>query len=299
MFHVTCFMQVIGNQKTVKLLERIVASGHLANAYLFLGPVGVGKLELASSFAKKIVHNTESIDSNLIVVAPEIEEKNGVTKKRDIKIEAVRELQHQLSLTSTGGNYKAVIIDEAERMNVTAQNALLKTLEEPNARVVLILMAQNERKLLPTIISRCQKIRLGLVTDDAIAKIIPGNIINKDEIIFWSAGRGEVAQSLLSDSQELDYRRELKADFIGLASSSAGERFALAEKWSKDTTDLPKKMDIWLVLLRQVLLDKIKINRVSPAKALQLMEAISISVGQIKGTNVNAKLVLENLFLKI
>ena len=292
-------MQIIGNQKIIKLLERIVAKKSIANAYLFLGPTGVGKLEAALFFAKKIVNNTEAIDSNLIMIAPETEEKNGVIKKRDIKIEAIRELQHQLSLTSTGGGYKAVVIDEAERLNVTAQNALLKTLEEPNAQVVLILVAQNERKLLPTIISRCQKIKLGLVSDSEIVNGLPQNMVNKDDIIFWSAGRGEVAQSFLRDPQELEYRREIKKDFLTLTAGSIGERFALAEKWSKDTSDLPKKMDIWTILLRQVMLDKIKIKQLSPAKALLVLEAMASSMKQIKETNANTKLVLENLFLKI
>ena len=291
--------ELVGNAKTIKLLERIAASKRIANAYLFLGPQGVGKFEMALFFARKIIDNKEKIDSNLIIVEPEIEEKNGIVKKRDIKIEAIRQLQHKLSLTSVGGKYKAVIINEAERLNVTSQNALLKTLEEPNDRVVLILVSRDERKILSTIISRCQKIRLGLVSDSEIRRSIPDGAIDREEIVFWSAGRSEVAQLLLGDKQELEYMKQARRDFLDIANGGIKEKFSLAEKWSKDTSEMLKKMDIWTIFLRQAVLGKITAGKISPGKALEIIEEIAKDSESIRETNANTKLILENLFLKI
>lgn len=289
---------MIGNAKTMKLLEKIACSGRIANAYLFLGPQGVGKIRMAAFFAEKIVNNKENAESNLIFISPEKEEKNGIVKKKYIKIEVIRDLQHKLSLTSVGGGYKAVVINEAERLNLTSQNALLKTLEEPNRNVVVILVSQNEKKILPTIISRCQKIRLGLMTDSEVGMNI-GDAKDAGEVIFWSAGRIEMAYDLLSSSQELEYRKEARRDLLLIASCSIGEKFDLADRLSKDISDLLKKMDIWIVFLRQAMLGNMRVRNFPPDKALATIEKISTEMMKLRETNANTKLILENLFLKI
>jgi len=291
-------MAIIGNQKTIKLLDRIAESGKIAGAYLFLGPESVGKFSAALEFANKIIGKGGTINADLIVVAPEIEEIKGVLKKRDIKIEAIRDLQHKLSLTATGGKYKVVIIDEAQRLNKSAQNALLKTLEEPNEQVVLILNCQNADKLLPTIASRCQKINFGLASDVEIAKIIPENNPAKKEIIFWSIGRLGIAFDLLNKPEELSYRNEVLREFKDIFSKNLSEKFSLAEAWSKDTTQAQKKMKLWLIILRQSMLNSEVVMNVSPDKALILIEEISQSLRTMRETNSNARLILENLLLK-
>jgi len=298
-------MITIGNQKTIKLLDRIVEKGKIANAYLFLGPENVGKFTTALEFARKLIFDlsTDStsspqVNSDLIIIAPEIEEKKGVTKKLDIKIEAIRELQHKLSLTSTGGKYKAVIIDDAQKLNKTAQNALLKTLEEPNEKVVLILVAQNEKKILPTVASRCQKIKFSLVDDGEIAKIIPSEASDRDEIIFWSVGRPGIAKLLISDSVEMEFRKKSLHNLRGLFAENSGNKFSLAESASKDMPTFLREMNLWLIVLRQAVLGQDENLKVSPAKALRLSEEIANCIETLKDTNSNARLILENLFLK-
>jgi DNA polymerase-3 subunit delta' len=291
-------MNIIGNEKTIKLLDRIATVGKIANAYLFLGLENVGKFSIAMEFAKNILVDERKINADLIVIAPEIDETKGVIKKRDIKIETIRDLQHKLGLTSTGGRYKVVIIDEAERLNKSAQNALLKTLEEPNEKVVLILVTQNENKMLPTIASRCQKIRFGLVADSEIEKIIPADNNDRQEILFWSIGRPGIAVELIKNNSELNYRRETLRELADMLSKNLNEKFTLAETLSKDTLQLQKKLKLWLIILRQSMLgNKIRVQ-VSPDKALIMMEGISESMETMRETNSNTRLILENLFLK-
>lgn len=290
-------MDFIGNRKTIKLLDRIAAEGKIAGAYLFIGPESVGKFTAALAFAKKMTADKGKINSDLIILGPETEEKKGVIKKLDIKIEAVRNLQHQLNLTSSGG-YKAVIIDNAEKLNKTAQNALLKTLEEPNEKVVLILVAQDEKKILPTIASRCQKVRFGLVPDAEIEKNILSGNKDAREIVFWSIGRPGTALELARDPEALARRQENLREFAGLFGKNVSERFSLAEILSKDAPELQKKFDIWLVVLRESMLGRTGEIRISPDKAVRLIEEIAESARIIKETNSNPRLVLENLFLK-
>ncbi len=307
-------MGIIGHQKIINLLDRAITKNSVSHAYLFSGPESVGKFTVALDFAKKLIGNpsTDStsstsslqesspqvVNSDLIIIEPEIEENKGVIKKLDIKVEAIRDLLHKLSLTSTGGKYKVVIIDDADRLNRTAQNALLKTLEEPNEKVILILVCQNEKKLLPTIISRCQKMRFGLVKDLEIEKIVPSSANNKKEMLFWSVGRPGIVVELNSNPAELERRQETLREFNGLFSKNVSEKFALAEAWSKDIGELYKKLKLWLIILRESMLGKNMGAKVSPEAALILIEAISESVKAIKETNSNARLILENLFLK-
>ncbi len=291
-------MEIIGHQKIINLLDRAIAKDAVSHAYLFSGPESVGKFTVALDFAERLIGNIDSISSDLISIKPEIEENKGVIKKLDIKIEAIRNLLHKLSLTSVGGRYKVVIIDDADRLNRTAQNALLKTLEEPNAKVVLILVCQDERKLLPTIISRCQKMRFGLVKEAEIEKIVPNGAINKKEVIFWSVGRPGIAMSILNNPTELGWRQDTLQEFGGLFSKNVSEKFALAEIWSKDRRELHKKLKLWLIILRESMLGKNMGVKVLPGAALVLIEAIAESVKTIKETNSNTRLILENLLLK-
>ncbi len=291
-------MNIVGHQKIINLLDRAITKNSVSHAHLFSGPESVGKFTVALDFAEKLIGNIDSISSDLIIIKPEIEINKGITKKLDIKVETVRELLHKLSLTSVGGKYKVVIIDDADRLNRTAQNALLKTLEEPNEKVILILVCQDEKKLLPTIISRCQKMRFGLVKDLEIEKIIPNSANNKKEMLFWSVGRPGIAVELINKPTELEWRQDTLREFDSLFSKNVSERFALAEAWSKDTSELHKKLKLWLIILRESMLGKNMGAKVSPEAALILIEAISESVKTIKETNSNARLILENLLLK-
>lgn len=286
-------MKFIGNQKTVKLLDRIFQSGKIANAYLFLGPEGVGKFMLAKDFAEKLTGNIEKANPNLLLIRPEEETIKGIVKKRDIKVETIRELQHKLSLTASGAGYRAVVIDEAERLNKIAQNALLKTLEEPNEKVVLILVSQNENKILPTMVSRCQKIKFGLVSDEEMREISD----KSEEIAFWSCGRPGIAKKILDDPAELEFRENTKKELEIITAGNISEKFALAESWSKDENKIYEKLNLWLILLRENL--RGAKSSVSPDKALIFIEAISESMQILKDTNTNTRLVLENLFLKL
>lgn len=294
-------MAIIGNQKAVKLLDKIVETGKIANAYLFSGPEHVGKFTAALEFARKLAldpaKNLEQASPNLIIIAPEAEEKKGVIKKLGIKIEAIRDLQHKLSLSSEGSRYKVVIIDEAERLNKTAQNALLKTLEEPNEKVVLVLVAQDENKILPTIRSRCQKISFGLVDDSEIGKMIPGDRDRRD-ILFWSLGRPGLALDLIHDPENLSRRKEAFAELSRLFSQDAGEKFKLAEEMGKDSEEMLKTIDLWIAILREDMLGKNPRLHISRDKAFNLITAMSEAAEILKSTNANPRLVLENIFLQ-
>lgn len=293
-------MNIIGHAKIIKLLNKAIAKNSVSHAYLFAGPESVGKFTVALNFAQKLIPQAGSgqVNSDLIILKPEVEEKKGVIKKHAIKIEQIRDFQHQLSLTSQGGSYKVAIIDEAEKMNKAAQNGLLKTLEEANPGVVLILVTPDERRLLPTILSRCQKMRFGTVSDQELKiKSADGGSRASEDMIFWSLGRPGLMLNFLENKDELAFRKETAAELKNFFAQSVAERFAAAEEMAKDSELLAKKLNLWLVIFREIILGQMAVSQISRAKALELLSKTEGGLATIKDTNSNARLVIENLFL--
>lgn len=290
-------MDIIGHQKILKLLTKSAEKNSVSHAYIFSGPESAGKFTIALDFAEKLLGRVRTIDSDLIVVEPEVEEKKGITKKKDIKIEKIRELQHELGLSIGKGKYKIAIINDADRLNRAAQNALLKNLEEPHAGTVIILVVQNEKKILSTISSRCQKVRFNPVSETELEKNIPPGEKNGKEILFWSLGRPGLMLELLKSEDELSTRKESLQELEKLLSGNLTEKFSLAEKLSKDTSLAVKKLNLWLIVIRESLLGKKELINIPREKSLELAQKIDLSLELLKDTNSSARLVLENLFL--
>lgn len=286
---------IVGHTKILSFLDKSIDKDAVNHAYLFWGPENVGKFSLALEFSAKLTQGDSSgTNSNLMVVEPKISEIKGVIKKQDIKVDEVREIQKRLSLSSERGKYNVAIINDADRLTKAAQNSLLKTLEESPAHSVIILVTGERNKLLPTVLSRCQMIKFGNLTESEIEKVLPAGVEDKAELLFWSMGRPGLASRMLANVEELVIRRESSKE-LGIAMSGAAhEKFSLAESWSKNVPLALEKMDFWVVLLRKKMLEE-----TGPTKLLKLriIEKIGDSREIIKSTNANVRLVLENLFL--
>jgi DNA polymerase-3 subunit delta' len=146
------FKDIKGQADAVSFLEASLKNGRIANAYIFCGPRGVGKFLAAVNFAKAIVGTDMERHPDIFILKPEKEGAN-------IKIDAVRELIKDIYLKPFQAQKKVCIIDEAQQMKHEAANALLKTLEEPPANSVLILVTDDLNALFSTIVSRSQVVR--------------------------------------------------------------------------------------------------------------------------------------------
>lgn len=284
-------MEIIGHKKINSFLNKSIEKNAVAHAYLFSGPVHVGKFTLALKFASKLIGDP----GDLIVVGPDVSQEKNSVKIKDITVDQVRELQRILGLTSRG-KARAAIIDNADRMNRTAQNALLKTLEEPNAGNVIIIVAHDTSRLLPTILSRCQKIKFGVVAENDLKRMIPDGI-TAGEILPLAMGRPGVLKNLLEDESALESRRKSLVSLRKIFSQSASEKFALAEEMSEDMDKAMEQLSYWIFFLREALLGREKYVRVAKAKSFELIQSIEEGMVKIKNTNSNARLILENLFL--
>lgn len=284
-------MDIIGHKKILALLDKSIAQNRVSQSYLFSGPEAVGKFTVALDFAQKIAPSDSKINPNLTVIASEKDVKTG--KLGDIKAEDMRELRRKLILSAEGTGCRVAIIDDADRMNKAAQNILLKTLEEPSEGVVIILVVQDEKRILPTILSRCQIKRFGLVSDEDLKKISGG-----EEIIFWAMGRPGWAKKMTENSEELDWRKNSLRTLKVLLSADVNEKFSLAEEMNKDGENAIRKLRLWQAVFRGQILGNHSGIEADAEKSFRLVGRLEESLQKLRETNVSARLVLENLFLE-
>lgn len=160
------FSGIIGHERPLAVLGKALAMGNLHHAYLFLGPGGVGKKTTAQAFARAVILSDDPQGEAYWRenVHPDFLNIERLEKKTQIGIEQInREMEPWLALKPYRASHRVVIINSAHLLSLPAANALLKTLEEPPAHAVIILVA-DEQMLLETIISRCQMVRFRLLS---------------------------------------------------------------------------------------------------------------------------------------
>ena len=171
------FSEVYAQDHVTQILQSALESGRVAHAYLFTGPRGVGKTSLARIMAKSLNCETgpTTHPCNVCVncteitagVSPDVIEIDGAS---NTGVDDIRELQRELLYAASGAKYKIYIIDEVHMLSKNAFNALLKTLEEPPPNVIFIFATTEPQKVLPTIISRCQRYDFKRIPVEAIVQ---------------------------------------------------------------------------------------------------------------------------------
>jgi DNA polymerase III subunit delta' len=212
------FSQIVGHQKQVEIVRQALNHGRLHHAYLFVGMEGVGKKTIAFDLAKAIHCSAvtgdfcgECADCASIQDGnhPDVRIIEPLAGKKEISIQQIRQLEKELNFRSFSGKKKIVILDPATLMNLSAQNALLKTLEEPPRDSLLILIAANGGALLPTLRSRCLRVSFGPLTRD----LISGFLVSRKGLAAETAeflaamSLGSVGAVVSIDTQELLERR--------------------------------------------------------------------------------------------
>ena len=172
---------IIGHQQIVEQLQHTVASDRIAGAYLFVGPTAVGKKTVARYFAQLIFCQQDTQPPTVCgtcLACRKVDSGNHPDLQfiqpdgSELKIGQIRELQRQIIYEPLEANRKVYILTDVDRMNDPAENALLKTLEEPPASSVLILLTSNIRALLPTTRSRCQILQFHPIPTQQLAEIL-------------------------------------------------------------------------------------------------------------------------------
>lgn len=214
------FADIVGQDKPLAALRAAFANGRLHHAYLFFGPEGVGKHTAAVAFAKAIHCSELSNDfcggcTNCKRIAdsnhPDVRVIEPLSGKKEISIAQIRELERELNYRSFTGKRKVAIIDPATLMNLSSQNALLKTLEEPPADCLIILIAPNSGGLLPTLRSRCLRLAFApLARQEVAAYLVTRHGMNSTDAEFVAAlGMGSIGAALSLEKDDLSEKRRI------------------------------------------------------------------------------------------
>jgi len=210
------FDGIVGQEKPIESLKKAIERDQVAHAYLFEGAEGLGKKAIALKLASALVCNNKDkpcgkCNSCIKVSTGNHPEIKIIEGQVTIKVDEIRELIKDIQLKPYEGSRKVYIICDADKMNIQGQNALLKTLEEPPNYATLILLTTKGNSLLPTIVSRCQTIKLNPISLENIKSYLINNKdIDSEKAQMLAAFSGGIigrAVELL-DNPDFHVRRE-------------------------------------------------------------------------------------------
>ncbi len=260
---------LIGHEWAVNLLRGHLANGRLRHAYLLTGPQGVGRRTLALRVAQGLncpqpaapgipcgsCHTCQRIERMQHPDLMVIQAEEGSTT---LKVDQIRTLQSGLALAPYEATYKIALLLRFEEANPNAANALLKTLEEPPRQVILFVTAQDTEALLPTIVSRCETLRLRPLALETVSDGLQQKWGLPPEqarlLAHISTGRPGYALHLHQNPDALENRQNYLDDHQRLLAASRVERFQYAEQLTKDKNTLKETLTIWMSLWRDILL---------------------------------------------
>lgn len=325
---------LVGHKKQWEFLKNSLENEKLAHAFLFCGENQIGKKTFAIEFVKLlncteinkpcqkckncldiekgnfpdflfVRSGEESVGENNFegmfsynFALPDLKTGGELKDKKEIEITQARKALEFLSLRSYFGYYKAVVIDNAEKLTTEAQNCLLKTLEESKGKTVLILVTSQPERLLPTIFSRCQTIKF----------------FSSKEIL-------EKINSAPAGKKKLEEEQKILNDLLKVLGQNLAEKFAYAKSLKDDpsassgqVTQVKEILEILQKYFRNFLLQKVvgrptshqiypeppeNIKNYSTEKLSNIIKQIEKTIGDISFTNVSQKLALEILLMEM
>lgn len=275
------FSEIIGQKKAIDFLKRVIGGDRIPHAYLFTGINGVGKSTTAIALARAVncTSNTTGDGCGKCITCRQLTSGNFpdiisiAPDGQNIKIEQIRELNRALNYKPVSGKYRITIIDRAEMMTEEAANSFLKTLEEPPPGNIIVLKVIDPRDLLPTIVSRCQRVPFNPLDRDIIKDYLVTHHNQDDNTAYLAAGiaDGSLGRAIeICEEGFLEARRELIELLLGLKDMSGKQAVEMAfeygKKYSKKTQEDQSDIDlygvigIWKTCLRDMLLATVRGN---------------------------------------
>jgi DNA polymerase III subunit delta' len=325
---------IVGHEHAINTLRRALAAQRVRHAYLFTGPEHIGKTLLAQRFAQTLLctggtdpHVAPQSPCNVCLSCrkvmhgnhPDMHSISRPPDKQFILIEQVRALQGDAARKTLEGRRNIFIIQGMHEMNVQAANCLLKTLEEPEPDVVLLLTAPDPGLLLPTILSRVQQVPMQLLTTKQIKSALEERWqVEQEEaslIAALAAGRMGWAVQAVEDEDMLVDRQAQLETLAKLPAAGKVQRFEAAQLLSAESDKLRGILELWLLWWRDMVLaannclDLIvnvdmrgliqnQAAKIGAAESQRMVRAILGTIEALE-QNVNARLALEVLMLDL
>ena len=341
LFWILCFKKIImlfediyGNEPQKDYLKNAVMENRVGHSYIFSGIEGIGKKKFALMFSALINCTT----GNLIktgkcdctscrkiskLIHPDVtlleypEEKN-------IKVEQIRkDIEERIYLSPFESKFKIFIVDDAERMNFNAQNAFLKTLEEPPSYSVIILITSSINFIVPTIRSRCQIVNFKGLSGEAIKSTLTekGGLTPEEADIALRLSGGSIGRAVSLNSEQLNFRKELITRLLDISPHEPSKISELYEFTGIDKKNgqgnIKNVLDIISYCLRDLVLLKLnagpdqiintdlhgKLKKHAEEKTIDMLlrniEQLGDTWYAVSRLNNNKRLALEDLFIKL
>jgi DNA polymerase-3 subunit delta' len=321
------FKDIIGHERIKEHLQKAIESDHVSHAYILTGETGMGRKSLANAFAMTLLcekgksepcmecHACKQVMTNnhpdLILVT---HEKSGSIGVDDIR----EQINDTIMIRPYSSYYKIYIVDEAEKMTVQAQNALLKTIEEPPSYAIIMLLTTNQEAFLPTILSRCVQLKLKPQTDAVVKSYLMGSLGIKESRadIYAAFARGNLGRAIhLASSEEFQLLySELLHMLKHLKEMDIMELLFYIKKMKDENLDIYDCLDFMQLWYRDILMYKVTqdinllifreefntMKEMSASSAYDGIETILKAIDKARirlDANVNMELAMELMLL--
>ena len=327
---------IVGHEQAIHTLQRALASQRVRHTYLFTGPEHIGKTLLARRFAQTLLctggpdptvaplNPCQTCLSCRKVLHDNHPDIHYISRPRDrqfILIDQVRVLQSDSARKTLEGRRNIFIIEGMHEMNLQAANCLLKTLEEPEPDVILLLTAPDPGLLLQTILSRVQQVPLHLLTAEQIRQALQErwHVTAEDAALIsaLAAGRmGWAVRAIKTEDEDLLGERQSQLEMlVRVPSLSKVQRFDIAQKLSAESDKIKDVLELWLLWWRDLLFaahncPDLVVNvdmrallqkqaaRISAVESMRMIRSILRTL-EVLEQNVNARMALEVLMLDV
>lgn len=304
------------------MVER-VAAGRLPHALLLAGPAGLGKAAFARQLAHALLcenpaeglNPCDRCKSCLLFAAgthPDLTEVGPEEGKSSIGINLIREMTQYLSLTGQYGRYRIAIISPAELLNVASANSLLKTLEEPGANTIIMLISHEPHKLLPTIRSRCQRVNFSIADRSEVVNWLRGQVDARfsAELLLDLTGNAPLRAVALAAGEQLAQRGQLWQDLVQLQTGKGsvqtvaealvkqGSKSALQMIWSWLVDMIRFRSGQAIALLNPDMRDDLRdLSQQAELSRLHGVTEKLMNALRLADTQVNQQLLLEDILI--
>ena len=321
------FNDILGHEQIKEHFRNAVQTGKISHAYILSGEAGMGRKSLANAFALELLFEKGLPDPCMAcqackqVLSGNHPDLIYVTheKPASIGVDDIREqINDTIMVRPYSSYYKVYIVDEAEKMTVQAQNALLKTIEEPPSYAVILLLTTNQDAFLPTILSRCVQLKLKPLRDEVVREYLVQSLgVEESQAEIYAAfARGNLGKAIhLAESEEfrvmydalilmlkhlkdadiselLEYIRKLKEENLDIRGC-----LDFMQMWYRDVLMYKTIKDINLLIFKDEFSTIKAMSTVSGYDGLErILQAIEKARVRLDA-NVNMELVMELMFL--
>ncbi len=331
---------IVGHEKNLEFLQKNIVNDKLAHAYLFVGKPHIGKNLTAQSVMSAILCHDYHVKNKMSEteipcgqcpfcsqinkgIHPDVYFLKKEEDKKNISVEQVREMQKFLYMASFLNSYKIALIENADDLNESSQNALLKLLEEPRSKTILILIATDPKMLLATLVSRCQLIKFMPIGDEKIFHHLISLKASREQArLFTALAHGQIGLAIdFYKNPDLfkDYETKV-TQFLSFFDNNLVWRFQLVNNLLSEFKNniealdyLKGELNFWQLILRDVLLKKNGLEalmtnfnfeknisrlagKYSSQEIIVFLSQIN-KVSRLLNYNINPKLAIENLVL--